>query len=881
MDRLRPRRHNNQVSGLRVKVPRALVAGLALLVLSTAATAAVPARPASASVPPGPLDHHPALGHLVRTSTPNVTPAAKLIDGRASGWSQGVTLTHLGGSTTIQAGQLIYEDWLMDDLGAARACVVQREDTTAPLVSVSGFDKYYADDSALGEELIPDADATGLLEQPPGSCLKGEERYGDALYPAGATPGSADIQEFRVAADAANVYFLVRFNAMTATDQPVVAVAVDADHNLATGAGDWGMGSLVHTPGADHVITLTRARAYVDGFPASGARVASNDGGRAGPANPGGFGGFLEASVPRSSLAATSAWRLWAGSGVWDPGAQRWKAPRYSTDPSPDVLNLAFRGTQEPFRVWMEHDQAFDLRRGWNGTASVLGAHWAQEVNINSLAAGANETWRATPGYYTRVFSSRVTDGGHSNSSSPESEGISSHQMYGLYIPTTYRPSVPNRMLLWLHWRGPGDHQAAYYVPGMTNELGEQRGSIVVSPRGRGTSGWYVGDSQIDVLDAMNDAQAFLNVDPERVDVAGYSMGGWGTYMMSMLYPDRFAAAFATVGPPAIGLWAYPLAPGSPQNGRPLYWTNPIVHNAEHVPTVIYHGTDDELVPVSGAIAQAQTYQQNKQPYRFFLFPGYEHFSFALADEYLAAQQYLGTRSRVKDPAHVVYSRLPCLDPVNWSPLYNVRGDHAYWVSGITTRVTPSPAVCVNTSSSLAALNVTGTIDVTSHMRPRYLDVGGPVAGVATIPQQSTPAAMTGYEPRQGEALPRENVLDAHLTNVLAATVDTTRAGFDPCTALVVNTVSDAPSTLTLTGAFAVNLAVPAGTNRFVLPLGSCRPPTSAGGGGGAITSPAANRLPTTSVGGVETRLVGAVGWLAAVVLGVVAAGAYRRVRSS
>lgn len=807
----------------------------------------------------------------MRTPTAPVTPAVKVVDGTTTAWDQGVHLTHLAGSTTIQAGQLIYEDWLMDDTGAARQCVVQREDTTAPLISISAFDKYYSDDSALGEELIPDADATGLLEQPPGSCLKGEERYGDAGYPAGATPGSADIQELRVAADATNVNFLVRLNAMTATDHPVIALAADTDHNVATGAGDWGLGSLVRTPGADHVITLTRDTVYLDGAAASATHVASNDGGPAGPQNPGGFGGVITASVPRAAIPGGSHWRLWAGSGLWDAAAHHWRVPTFSTDPSPNVLNLAFRGGQEPFRVWMEHDQAFDLRRGWDGAVSTLQPRWAQDLNLADLAAGANETWRVAPGYYDRVFTSRVTDGGrHSGNPSVETEGISAHQMYGLYVPSTYTPAAPNPMLLWLHWRGPGDHQAAYYVPGMVNELGQQRSSIVVSPRGRGTSAWYVGDSQVDVLDVLSDAQAFLVVDPDRIDVAGYSMGGWGTYMMSMLYPDRFAAAFATVGPPAIGLWAYPLPPSSPQNGRPLYFTNGLVHNAMHVPTVIYHGTDDELVPVTGAIQQAQTYQSGKQPYRFFLFPGYEHFSFALADEYLAAQQYLGLRTRVTNPAHVVYSRLPCLDPVNWSPVYNVVADSAYWVSRITTRVTPTRATCVDAGASLAALNVTGTVDITSHMLPRHTDAGGPVAGVATIPQQSTPAVMTGYEPRDGTALVTENVLDANLTNVSGATIDARRAQLSTCAPLTVNTSSDGAARLaiinapglagaavtldgTTSGGFGGALAVPAGTHRFELRPATRCPPSAA-----AVAAPAAGAgLPDTSSGGPLDGLIG------------------------
>lgn len=716
------------------------------------------------------------LGSVRRIPAGTVAPTLKTIDGDAADWDVGTTPTALGGTTTVQAGQLVYEDWPMDDSGAAAAYVVARRDRNQPLEDALGWSRYQQLDSAAGEELIGDVDEAGAFDNPPLYYEKGLERYGEARYATG-TSGSADLTELRLAADATTLSVLVRFYAMLPTDTPVVAVAIDTDRDPSTGDGAWGFGSGVATPGADHVLTITRDAVLLDGVPASGAQVASDDLGAGSASNPGGFGGIIEASVPRDGLGG-SRWRVAAGTGVWDGSA--WAAPR--TDPKaqpedapPRVMNLAFRGGAEPLRPWMEEHQAFALRRG----PMHLDAFWA-DADLDALAAGTHETWRLAPGFYVRTMTTRVTDGGRRNSQPavPEASPNGARQPYGMYVPTTYDPARLNPVTVWLHWRGPGDHVGAYYVPTMVWQLGEERGNVIVSPRGRGSSGWYVGDSQIDVLDAIDDASVLARTDPDRTYVAGYSMGGWGAYLFSTQYPDRFAGALSVVGPPAIGAWFYPASPSAVagQNGRPGYFTNPMVGNARYVPTAIYHGTDDELVPVSGTTAQAKTYQDNKQPYRYYLFPGYEHFSFAVADEWATARDYLGNRARVRNPSYVHYARLPCLDPVHWGPAYDVRAQSAYWVSGIEVRRGPTGAACTSTSTPWGEVNTTGTVDVASFALPRTTDAGGPVASAGGPPDHSTPWIMSGYEPRpQAGGGPRNEFLAA-TQNVSEFRIDLERA---------------------------------------------------------------------------------------------------------
>jgi pimeloyl-ACP methyl ester carboxylesterase len=355
-------------------------------------------------------------------------------------------------------------------------------------------------------------------------------------------------------------------------------------------------------------------------------------------------------------------------------------------------------------------------------------------------------------------------------------------------------------MTVWLHWRGPGMENAAYYDPNMTWQLGEQRGDIVVSPRGRGDSDWYVGGSQVDVFDDMADAEHMLNVDRDRVYVAGYSMGGWGTYVMAGLHPDLFAGGFSIVGPPSLGLWPYPSQPTDPQNDRPLYWTNPLVGNFRNMPFVVFEGTDDELVPFTGPLAQTNTMLANTQPYRFYLYDGYEHFTFAITDEFSLGADYLGGRRRATDPAHVTYTRLPCLDPTMWNPAYGHAATGAYWVSGIDLRNGPSPKTCTDPNASLEAVNRTGSVDVTSQAIPRLTDIGQPIAGSGPAPDGTGSYQMTGYEPEPGSPLPMANTLDVTLTNVASAVVSGNGARLSDTEPLVLHVTSDGRAVIHLTG---------------------------------------------------------------------------------
>jgi predicted peptidase len=87
-------------------------------------------------------------------------------------------------------------------------------------------------------------------------------------------------------------------------------------------------------------------------------------------------------------------------------------------------------------------------------------------------------------------------------------------------------------------------------------------------------------------------------------------MGGWASYLLPILYPDRFAASLPYAGVPTQGLWVGcefdPCFQGTNGGNAKDQWTNPLLDNLRNVPIAISHGVEDELVPVTGAIRQAE-----------------------------------------------------------------------------------------------------------------------------------------------------------------------------------------------------------------------------------------------------------------------------------
>jgi hypothetical protein len=208
--------------------------------------------------------------------------------------------------------------------------------------------------------------------------------------------------------------------------------------------------------------------------------------------------------------------------------------------------------------------------------------------------------------------------------------------------------------------------------------------------------------------------------------------------------------------------------------------------SVRNVPFLIWDGTNDELVPVAGVLAQAQTFDDLGYRYAFDLFlPPVDHFLLAVNDQYAPAAKFLGNARVKRNPAHVTYAVNPTMDFKRDGTV----ADHAYWLSDLRLR----------DSGGSAPL---GTIDARSEG-----------FGVGDAPQKATShtvGTLTGgnlgsldYSEQAREwgkapAAPRRDVLRINATNIRRVTVNYKRARLD-CN-VTVKSHSDGPLVIRLPG---------------------------------------------------------------------------------
>jgi len=126
-----------------------------------------------------------------------------------------------------------------------------------------------------------------------------------------------------------------------------------------------------------------------------------------------------------------------------------------------------------------------------------------------------------------------------------------------------------------------GDENSFFagYDNGLIRRLAEERGYVVVCPKGRGPASMYLASAERDVLDVIKEMKREFSIDDDRVYLMGHSMGGYGSWSVAVNNPDLFAA----IGPISGG--------GTP-------FTTPRLKAITNVPWIVVHGEKDPTVPV-------------------------------------------------------------------------------------------------------------------------------------------------------------------------------------------------------------------------------------------------------------------------------------------
>lgn len=705
---------------------------------------------------------------LITRVVSSQAPSSKTVDGDISDWSGDIS--RFGGTSIYSRGEFVYQDYINDNWGADGGADKQRAEITGALEELEPR-TYRAEVVAQleGEQAITGQCGSSLPAQ---VCARGN--YGDIRDTN--IRRETDIEEVRVAADGDNAYVLVRTTAMTTSDRTGVLAMFD------TNPGEANPGPVGLTTRADAWV-LAAGSSILDSNAITGA-TAATDKGIVGASNE--YFNAVEISVPLSQVNFDGTIRLAVATCYIEAGACKAIKP---AEAASDLMNVAFR-PDEPARIWMDSRQAFAL---YDGDID----RYLANVSVAGLLSGRTESFDVRPGYYERVYVTDSLVNREAENSGTYFQGQFQH--YGIYFPTSYRGSDtgPYRTTWWSHYRGGHAHDAAAWVPGLLRHFGEDQDNIVITPSARGTSTWYVGRGMEDFLDVWDDSTSSFPIDENHVYMSGYSMGGYASWLLPTLMPDRFAGSSPQEGPATQGLFVAPGVVTAPQNGGDVEAQNTynILENARNVPYVIYNGNTDELVWITGVAAMHAKLTTLGYNNRLYQIDGGEHFAVAIFDQWDEAATYLNEFRRDPNPPRVTYRTWPAIEYATSTistPGLNLgyRFNSAYWVSDLEVRA-------VRYNGSKPDPRDWGTIDASTNGRGAEQTLGIPEAGVGV---QGTTYRMTGWRNLRSGWTPPTNTFSADLTNLRQARLDLKRMGISTGETAVGTISTDGTTDILLTG---------------------------------------------------------------------------------
>jgi len=169
---------------------------------------------------------------------------------------------------------------------------------------------------------------------------------------------------------------------------------------------------------------------------------------------------------------------------------------------------------------------------------------------------------------------------------------------YQVFVPLRHDDRAKLPVILFLHGSGErGDDGMRQTQAGLgpyVRKHATEFPALVVFPQSPEGRSWE-GEIAKMALAALDASVQEFGGDPDRITLTGMSRGGYGTYSLAMMKPDKFAALVPICG----GIT-------SPRHEEPLQVSEVLAQDdpfaaaaarLKHIPTWIFHGAKDDVVP--------------------------------------------------------------------------------------------------------------------------------------------------------------------------------------------------------------------------------------------------------------------------------------------
>jgi LPXTG-motif cell wall-anchored protein len=415
----------------------------------------------------------------------------------ADGWPFSEDFSRISGTSRLDAGALLWTDWLYDDTGAG--------------------DYTYS---------APEAAANG-----------------------------ADVFRAAVAVDAEQTYWRVDWNTLADATVPVAAWTFDTDAEASTGDETWPASAGAASPGIDASLVVSSRGAWwtdtatgvVSDLAALGGTLTVDPESRS----------FVVA-IPRDTVEVAGTWTTRLAAGVADAAGTGFASAPESPDGT-RIYNAAFRDIADEPHVISAGDASTEWNNAHQSERLAAGdvTDFAVDVDWARLLAGESTDEPVVPGYSTRWYVSSADLGQGMDPGARRSPGPAVQpatffgrvQPYTVYVPSGLATDAPAPLTILLHG-GNGNHNAFATTSrdAVFGPMCEERRSICVAPLGRGMSTWYINEAELDVWEVWNRMAGTFRLDPDRTVIGGFSMGGVGASHFVTNHPHVFAAATIVSG---------------------------------------------------------------------------------------------------------------------------------------------------------------------------------------------------------------------------------------------------------------------------------------------------------------------------------------------